>query len=316
MRPAVARRSIAGRVISDETRVVSFVARSLDRVRGFDRFLARCQCVASGSSRRSVCRCRAIRSSGAGSTSIFITAITVLTCWRSNPSLMPIGSGFWVPRRRHVVAEVLAASDLHIAPSRSYPVARSLLEAMAAGCVVLASDTAPHREVIVPGQTGLLVDGARYRTAWRGRRWPCSRTAPRIDRWGMPRQRWCASTTAQDVCLPRLAERFYGTGRRREGKAVNVLFIHDAFPAQFGRLGLELTRRHGWRCSFLVQSLSSCPTPSREMLETLDVHKVPLAAEHRSSDGIPWPQIYGHYLEQCRTVHDAVRGQARACVPT
>ena len=48
---------------------------------------------------------------------------------------------------------------------------------------------------------------------------------------------------------------------------MNVLFIHDAFPAQFGRLGLELTRRHGWQCSFLVQSLSSCPTPSPEMLE-------------------------------------------------
>ena len=63
---------------------------------------------------------------------------------------------------------------------------------------------------------------------------------------------------------------------------MNVLFIHDAFPAQFGRLALELTRRHGWRCSFLVQSLSSCPTPSLEMLEMLDVQKVPLSAEHRS----------------------------------
>jgi len=87
---------------------------------------------------------------------------------------------------------------------------------------------------------------------------------------------------------------------------VNVLFIHDAFPAQFGRLGLELTRRNGWRCSFLVQSLSSCPTPSPEMLETLEVHRLPMAAEHRLSDGVPWPQIYGHFLEQCRTVHDAL----------
>jgi glycosyltransferase involved in cell wall biosynthesis len=90
---------------------------------------------------------------------------------------------------------------------------------------------------------------------------------------------------------------------------VNVLFIHDAFPAQFGRLGLELTRRHGWRCSFMVQSLSSCPTPSREMLESLEIQTMPLAAEHRSSDGVPWPQIYGHYLEQCRTVHDALRAK-------
>jgi glycosyltransferase involved in cell wall biosynthesis len=90
---------------------------------------------------------------------------------------------------------------------------------------------------------------------------------------------------------------------------VNVLFIHDAFPAQFGLLGLELARRHGWRSSFLVQSLSSCPAPTPEMLETLEIHRVPLAAEHRSSDGIPWPQIFGHYLEQCRTVHDAVKAR-------
>jgi glycosyltransferase involved in cell wall biosynthesis len=88
--------------------------------------------------------------------------------------------------------------------------------------------------------------------------------------------------------------------------AMKVLFIHDAFPAQFGRLGLELTKRHGWQCSFLVQTLSSCPTPSPEMLERLELHKLPLAAEHRTSDGVPWPQIYGHFLEQCRVVHDAV----------
>jgi glycosyltransferase involved in cell wall biosynthesis len=92
---------------------------------------------------------------------------------------------------------------------------------------------------------------------------------------------------------------------------VNVLFIHDAFPAQFGRLGLELCRLRGWKCSFLVQSLSSCPTPTPEMLQTLELHQMPLAPEHRSSDGIPWPQIYGHFLEQCRTVHDTIRDNPR-----
>jgi glycosyltransferase involved in cell wall biosynthesis len=88
---------------------------------------------------------------------------------------------------------------------------------------------------------------------------------------------------------------------------LNVLFIHDAFPAQFGRLALELTQRVGWRCTFLVQSLSSCPTPTPEMLEALQIHQIPLAAEHRSSEGVPWPQIYGQFLEQCRTVHDAIK---------
>jgi glycosyltransferase involved in cell wall biosynthesis len=88
---------------------------------------------------------------------------------------------------------------------------------------------------------------------------------------------------------------------------VNVLFIHDAFPAQFGQLALELSRDRGWKCRFLVQSLSSCPTPTPEMLKAVELHLVPKSAEHRSSDGIPWPQIFGHYLDQCKTIHDTIK---------
>ena len=51
--------------------------------------------------------------------------------------------------------------------------------------------------------------------------------------------------------------------------AMDVLFIHQAFPAQFGRLALELTKRYGWRCRFLVKDVTSCPLPSAEMLEKL-----------------------------------------------
>jgi glycosyltransferase involved in cell wall biosynthesis len=92
---------------------------------------------------------------------------------------------------------------------------------------------------------------------------------------------------------------------------MNILFIHDAFPAQFGRLGLELVRNHGWRASFLVQSLSSCPTPTPEMLQTLDLHQMPMTAEHRSGDGIPWPQIYGQFLDQCRSVFETIRSKSQ-----
>ena len=91
--------------------------------------------------------------------SSFITEITPRTCSAQNPPVDPDRLWFLGPSTPAVVAEVLAASDLHVAPGRPYPVARSLLEAMAAGCVVLASDTEPHREVVDPGRTGLLVDG-------------------------------------------------------------------------------------------------------------------------------------------------------------
>jgi glycosyltransferase involved in cell wall biosynthesis len=45
------------------------------------------------------------------------------------------------------------------------------------------------------------------------------------------------------------------------------------------------------------------------MLESLELHQFPLAAEHRSGEGIPWPQIYGMYLEQCQSVFEAVRAR-------
>jgi glycosyltransferase involved in cell wall biosynthesis len=45
------------------------------------------------------------------------------------------------------------------------------------------------------------------------------------------------------------------------------------------------------------------------MLAELEIQQLPLAAEHRSSEGIPWPQVYGLYLEQCRTVFEALRAR-------
>ena len=88
---------------------------------------------------------------------------------------------------------------------------------------------------------------------------------------------------------------------------MHVLFIHQAFPAQFGRLGLELHERFGWRCSFLVQELSGCPTPTPAMLEKLEIHRVSLPTEYRSRKLIPWAQTFGRYLELCTAVAEEVR---------
>ena len=55
------------------------------------------------------------------------------------------------------VADLLAVSDLHVYPSRPYPVARSLVEAMAAGRTVLVWDTEPVREILTHGESALLV---------------------------------------------------------------------------------------------------------------------------------------------------------------
>jgi glycosyltransferase involved in cell wall biosynthesis len=199
-------RSIAGRVISNGTRVVSFAARSLDRLRGFDRFLT----VANA-----LLRARADVLCVVVGDPIVRRGLDVEFHNTDYPAhlmaqQLPFDADrlwFVGPSSQAVVAEVLAASDLHIAPSRSYPVARSLLEAMATGCILLASDTDPHREVAEHGRTGFLVDGrdmdglARQALAVLA---DLAENRPLGDAASvMVRERY-----AQDVCLPRLAERF------------------------------------------------------------------------------------------------------------
>jgi glycosyltransferase involved in cell wall biosynthesis len=152
-------RVLAGRSLPPEARVVSFVARHLDRLRGFDRFVLLANrllaadpnviCVAAGDPQ--VQRGLDVPFHGQDFAAYFL---------QQTPLHDP--ERFWllgsVPPA--TVAELLAASTLHVYPSRPYPVALSLFEALAAGCVVLAWDSDPVREVLTSGQTGLLVSPA------------------------------------------------------------------------------------------------------------------------------------------------------------
>ncbi len=88
---------------------------------------------------------------------------------------------------------------------------------------------------------------------------------------------------------------------------MHILFLHDAFPAQFGRLGLELVDRYGWRCSYLVRNFTRCPEPSPAMLERLDIHRYNVPGGAEPDGPPPWPQLYGLYVDQCLAVRDALR---------
>ena len=148
---------MAGRAISPSTKVVSFVARSLDQVRGLDRFLTSADALMRSDS-DVLCVVAGDRLVRRGLDVAFHNRDYAAHLLKENPPYDAARLWFAGQLDAAAVAEVFAASDLHVAPSRPYPVARSLFEAMAAGCVVLASDTEPHREVVAPGETGLLVD--------------------------------------------------------------------------------------------------------------------------------------------------------------
>jgi glycosyltransferase involved in cell wall biosynthesis len=151
-------RVIAGRTIPDEMRVVSFVARYLDQLRGFDRFInlanqllaERTDLLFIAAGEPVVRRTLDVRYYNQDYRQVLL---------REQP--LADESRFWF--LGHVtpatVAEIHAQCDLHVYPSRPYPVARSLLEAMGAGRIVLAWDAAAVREVMTPGQSGLLVSG-------------------------------------------------------------------------------------------------------------------------------------------------------------
>jgi glycosyltransferase involved in cell wall biosynthesis len=88
---------------------------------------------------------------------------------------------------------------------------------------------------------------------------------------------------------------------------MHVLFVHRAFPAQFGRLALELTRRYGWKCSAAIEHLSRCPSPSAQMLQAVEIHPLPRRPE--VADTPPWPQVYGDALERGAALADMVRSR-------
>lgn len=154
-RPPGSPRILAGRAIPDGTRIVSFVARSLDRLRGFDRFLALSDAILRA---RSDVICVAVGDPVVrrGLDMTHYNQDYRAQLFAQSPPHDP--ERFWTlgAVAPGVVTELLSISDLHVYPGRVYPASRSLVEAMMAGRVILATDSAPVREFLEDGQTARL----------------------------------------------------------------------------------------------------------------------------------------------------------------
>ncbi|MGI4951323.1 MAG: glycosyltransferase [Janthinobacterium lividum] len=187
--PAARFRLPNGRVLDAADEVVTFVARNLEPVRGFNSLMRAVPALLRQRPRAQVVIC--------GEEGVSYGAA-------------PEGGGSWRdalaaevpvdPARVHFVGRLsrpdylalLQVSALHLYLTVPFVLSWSCIEALSAGCLVLGSDVAPVREVIEEGVTGALVD-------MRDPAAVAARAAELLaNRAGWTRVRAAARTMAQD----------------------------------------------------------------------------------------------------------------------
>ena len=146
-----------GHALTREDEVVTYVARNLEPYRGFHIFMR-----ALPEIQRRCPKARAViiggdevsygRQAGNGRT------------WRQT-LLAEVGAKLDLSRVHflgrvpyNIFINVLQVSSAHVYLTYPFVLSWSMLDAMAAGCVVIASETAPLKEVIRDGENGLLFD--------------------------------------------------------------------------------------------------------------------------------------------------------------
>lgn len=148
-------RTVAGAPIPVGTRIVTYVSRGLESMRGFDIFMQVAKriyeqhpevlFVVVGADR--VAYGGDLKSTGGASYKEFVLAQDSydLTKFRFTGLLPPVD-----------LASLLSISDLHIYLTVPFVLSWSLFNALACGAIVVASDTSPVREIVRHGENGLL----------------------------------------------------------------------------------------------------------------------------------------------------------------
>jgi glycosyltransferase involved in cell wall biosynthesis len=150
-------RRLGDRTIPDDMRIVTYVSRGLESIRGFDIFMQ----VA-----KRLCQRR--------SDVLFIVVGEDRVCYGGDEEFIGRKSfKEWVlarddydlsrfiftgPMPVGTLVQLFALSDLHIYLTVPFVLSWSLLNALACGTTVLASNTPPVREVVEHGKNGLLAD--------------------------------------------------------------------------------------------------------------------------------------------------------------
>lgn len=150
-------RRIGDRVIGPGTRIVTYVSRGMESIRGFDIFMKVAKQIYQKRSDVLFLVVGEDRVCYGGD--LDFTGGKTFKQWvldRDDYDLSRIL--FTGPLPIGVLAQLFALSDLHIYLTVPFVLSWSLLNALASGTTVLASNTTPVREVIEHGKNGLLAD--------------------------------------------------------------------------------------------------------------------------------------------------------------
>ena len=146
-------RQIGGVKIPRSTRVVTYVSRGFESMRGFDIFMRAAKKIYTANPNVVFLIVGSDRVAYGGDMK-FIQEKTFREHVLKQDTYDPSRLLFLGPVPPAELARIFSLSDLHIYLTVPFVLSWSLLNAMACGCVVLASDTAPVREVVVHGENG------------------------------------------------------------------------------------------------------------------------------------------------------------------
>lgn len=145
----------SGDILTRKDEVVTYVARNLEPYRGFPVMI---RAIARVSNERPQCKFVIV----GGDEISYGDSPKDASCWREK-MLKEVDLDL---TRVHFLGRIpydyyrqlLQISSLHLYLTYPFVLSWSMLEAMATGCLVMASDTAPVKEVIADGVNGMLVD--------------------------------------------------------------------------------------------------------------------------------------------------------------
>jgi glycosyltransferase involved in cell wall biosynthesis len=192
--------------LSAETKLVTYVSRTFEAMRGFDIFMEVADRVAREVP-EAVFLAIGGEGQGYGGDARYIEEKSFREHVLKNGDypLSKIRFTGRVPPQK--LAHLLAASDLHLYFTVPFVLSWSLLNAMACGCRVVASDTAPVQEVIRHGENGLLA-GFYDIEGLAGQAVDVLKKPGDHEGLGQAAARMVGETYSLDVCLPALAS-FY-----------------------------------------------------------------------------------------------------------